>query len=169
MTGFGDTSAAATGAPTAPFNSWQKNVVYVYDTTSAIKKADGSPVWPIRAAAERWDDGNPVDFRYTTQGCPAKSQCVIVRQKELASPTVGVTTIARLGTDIKTVTIVLDTTFGRTNSAAKRRNVTCHELGHSLGLKHRAARSTCLTSYVSTVTTPDSTDIKTLNMMYGHR
>ena len=32
---------------------------------------------------------------------------------------VGVTTIARVGTEIKAVTVVLDTTFGRTNSSAK--------------------------------------------------
>lgn len=169
FTGSGDTSAAAAGSQPVSFNSWPKTVIYVYDTTAGIKKADGSPVWPVRAAAERWDDGNPVDFRYTTRGCPAKSQCVIVRQKELASPTVGVTSIGRIGTNIRSVTIVLDSTFGRTNTVAKRRNVTCHELGHALGLKHRTAKSSCLTSYVSTAAYPDRTDIKDLNRMYGHR
>jgi hypothetical protein len=146
-----------------------QDVIYVYDTTAKIKKADGSPVWPVKAAAAEWAKGNPVDFRYTTTGCPKNSQCVIIKQSELASPTVGVTSIATVGTDIKAVTIVLDTTFGRTNSATKRRNVTCHELGHSLGLKHRTASSSCLVSYVTTAKYPDSTDLKNLNTMYGSR
>ncbi len=166
--GFGDTTAHA-ATPAVSFNSWEKDVVYIYDATSRIKKSDGTPVWPVRAAAERWSAGNPVDFRYTTAACPANSQCVTVRQSELAAPTVGVTSISRVGTDIKSVSIVLDTTFGRTNTSAKRRNVTCHELGHALGLKHRDATTTCLTSYASSVQYPDATDIKNLNTMYGYR
>ena len=169
LLGFGTTVTAAAAAPAVSFNSWQGDVIYVYDTTAKIKKSDGTQVWPVKAAAERWDDGNPVDFRYTTTGCPKNAQCVIVKQSELAAPAVGVTSIGRVGTDIKSVTIVLDTTFGRTNGSAKRRNVTCHELGHSLGLQHRTAKSTCLTSYVSSVKYPDATDIKNLNTMYGYR
>ncbi len=162
-------SGAATATAAASFNSWPKDVIYVYDTTSRIKKTDGSPVWPVNAAAERWDDNNPVDFRYTTQPCPSGSQCVTVRQAELADPAVGVTSTVRVGTDIKTFTITLDTTFGRTNSSARRRNVVCHELGHSLGLQHRSATTSCLTSYVTSQQYPDATDIKNLNSMYGYR
>lgn len=170
--GYGATAPATAQAATTTkvnFNSWQKDVVYVYDKTAKLKKSDGTPVWPVKAAAERWDNGNPVDFRYTTTGCPQNAQCVIVKQAELSSPTVGVTSIARVGTDIKAVTIVLDTTFGKTNTAAKRRNVTCHELGHSLGLQHRSSSSSCLTSYVTKTRYPDATDIKNLKIMYGYR
>jgi Matrixin len=149
--------------------SWPKDVVYVYDTTSRLKKTDGSPVWAVNAAAARWAGNNPVDFRYTTHGCPSGSQCVTVRQSELASPAVGVTSIGRVGASIRSVTIVLDTTFGRTNSSARRRNVVCHELGHALGLKHRTATTSCLTSYVTAQKYPDATDIKNLNTMYGNR
>jgi hypothetical protein len=162
-------NAATTTAQAVNFNSWPKDVIYVYDTTAKIKKSDGSPVWPVKAAAARWSAGNPVDFRYTTTGCPKNSQCVIIKQSELAAPTVGVTSIARVGTDIKSVTIVLDTTFGRTNSAARRRNVACHELGHSLGLQHRTGTSSCLTPYVTTTKYPDATDIRNLKVMYGYR
>ncbi|HSU36856.1 MAG TPA: matrixin family metalloprotease [Propionibacteriaceae bacterium] len=156
----------ATAQATTTFNAWAEPVIYVYDMTSHIDKKDGSPVWPVYKAAERWDNGNPVNYRYTTKGCPAESQCVIVKQAELASPTVGVTTIARVGTEIKAVTIVLDTTFGRTNTSAKRRNVTCHELGHALGLKHRSETTTCLTSAATSKKYPDATDVRYLNDMY---
>lgn len=158
--------AATTASAAVSFNSWTGNVVYVYDTTSRLKRADGTPVWPVSLAAERWDNGNPVDFRYTTKPCPKDTQCVTVRQAELPSPTVGVTAISRVGTDIKAATITLDTTFGRTNTSARRRNVVCHELGHALGLKHRTATSTCLTSYAASQQYPDATDIKNLNAMY---
>ena len=159
-------TGSATASAAASTMSWSENVVYVYDTTSAIKKKNGSPWWPVKAAADRWDNDNPVEFRYTTQRCPAGSQCVTVRQSELAAPTVGVTTTSRVGADIRSATIVLDTTFGRTNTSARRRNVVCHELGHALGLKHRTATTSCLTSYVTTTLYPDATDIKSLNTMY---
>lgn len=160
-------SGTTTASAAVNFNSWPENVIYVYDTTSRIKRTDGAPYWPVSAAAERWDNDNPVDFRYTTKPCPKGSQCVTVRQAELASPTVGVTAIGRVGADIKSVTVTLDTTFGRTNTSARRRNVVCHELGHALGLKHRTATSTCLTSYAATQQYPDATDIKNLNTMYS--
>jgi hypothetical protein len=159
-------SAMSTAQAATTFNAWAQPVIYVYDMTSHIDKKDGSPVWPVYKAAERWDNGNPVDYRYTTNGCPAESQCVIVKQAELAAPTVGVTTIARVGTEIKAVTVVLDTTFGRTNGSAQRRNVTCHELGHALGLKHRSENTTCLTSNATSMKYPDATDVKNLKEMY---
>jgi hypothetical protein len=148
------------------YNSWSGDVVYVYDMTSRIKRTDGAPYWPVSAAAERWDNDNPVDYRYTTTPCPAAAQCVIVRQAELASPTVGLTVLGRVGTDIRSATVTLDTTFGRTTTNARRRNVVCHELGHALGLQHRTATSSCLTSYAANQQYPDATDIKNLNIMY---
>jgi hypothetical protein len=167
VSGFGATSTA--DGATVSFISWRNDVIYVYDMTASLKEKNGSPVWPVRAAAERWDDGNPVDFRYTTKGCPKNTQCVTVRQSELAAPAAGVTATGFVGADIKSSNITLDTTFEHKNSAAKRRNVVCHELGHSLGLKHRTATSSCLTSYVTSERYPDAADIKNLQIMYGYR
>lgn len=160
---------AGTASAAVSFVSWPQDVIYVYDTTAALKEKNGSPVWPVRAAAERWDNGNPVDFRYTTTGCPVDSQCVTVTQAELADPAAGVTTTAFVGADIRSSNVTLDTTFGRKNSAAKRRNVVCHELGHTLGLQHRTQTTSCLTSYVARQKYPDATDIKNLKTMYGYR
>ena len=151
------------------FRSWPKDLVYVYDLTAGIKKSDGSPVWPVYAAAERWDNDNPVNFRYTTKSCPRGSQCVTVRQSELPAPAAGTTTTVSVGDDIRSSKVVLDTTFGRTSSYSRRRNVVCHELGHALGLKHRSSSSSCLTSSVTTQRHPDATDIKNLKIMYGYR
>ena len=44
--------------------------------------------------------------------------------------------------------------------------MTCHELGHALGLKHRTETSTCLTSNATSKKFPDATDIENLNAMY---
>jgi hypothetical protein len=161
--GFGATSTADA---TVNYIAWPKDVIYVYDMTAGIKKSDGTQVWPVRAAAARWATGNPVDFRYTTKGCPANSQCVIVRQGTLGAPAVGVTVTTTVGQKITSSKITLDKTFGRTNDSAHRRNVVCHELGHSLGLKHRIQTSSCLTPYVTSERYPDATDIRNLNTMY---
>ncbi len=162
-------SAAVSSTPKVNFVSWPKDVVYVYDTTAHLKKSDGTQVWPVKAAAARWSKGNPVDFRYTTTGCPKGAQCVTVKQAELADPTVGVAATSYVGADIKASNITLDTTFGRKNSAARRQNVVCHEMGHSLGLQHRAQTSSCMNPYVTSERYPDKTDVKNLSTMYGYR
>lgn len=161
---------APSGAEAAVnFVSWPKDVVYVQDLTAPLKKADGTPVWPVKAAAERWDNDNPADFRYTTKACPAGSQCVVVQQAELPSPVVGSAATGRSGADIVSATVVLDTTFGRTNGATRRRNVVCHELGHALGLQHQPGKGSCMTSQVTDNRYPSAGDIKNLVIMYGYR
>ncbi len=162
LLGLGASTASAAATPV----SWAQDVVYVYDTTASLTKADGSPVWPVRAAAERWDDANPVDYRYTTKGCPEGAQCVNVRQAELAGSTVGSAATGRSGSTIVSATVVLDTTFGRKNAAARRRNVVCHELGHALGLEHRSGTSSCMTSYVTDQRYPARADITELGRLY---
>jgi hypothetical protein len=159
----------ATATPAVSFVSWPQDVVYVYDTTAGVKKADGTQTWPVKAAAKRWSKGNPVDIRYTTTGCPANVQCVTIRQSELDDPTVGLAATTTAGADIKTSNVTLDTTFGRKSSAARRQNVVCHEMGHALGLKHRTQTSSCMNAYVTSERYPDSTDIKNLKTMYGYR
>jgi len=159
----------ATAAPKVSFISWPKDVIYVYDTTAGLKKSDGTQVWPVKTAAAAWSKGNPVDIRYTTKGCPTNVQCVTIKQSELADPTVGQAVTTSAGADIKSSNITLDTTFGRKNSAARRQNVVCHEMGHSLGLEHRTQTSSCMNPYVTSTRSPDKTDIKNLNTMYGYR
>ncbi|WP_375431323.1 matrixin family metalloprotease [uncultured Friedmanniella sp.] len=157
-------TTTASAAVTAP--SWPKTVVYVYDTTAGLKKADGTPVWPVKAAAERWDNDNPVDYRYTAKPCPAGAQCVVVKQQELAGNTVGSAVTGSIGTELVSATVTLDKTFGARNSATRRRNVACHELGHALGLAHRSGETSCMTSYVTNQRNPDKTDVTTLVRMY---
>ena len=122
-------------------------------------------MWPVRAAAERWSAGNPVSFRYTTKPCPTGAQCGSSSRPNWP-PAVGSTATAHVGNNITSSTVILDKSFGKTNSAAHRQNVVCHELGHSLGLGHRAGTSSCMTSYVTNQRYPAAADIKLLTAMY---
>jgi len=161
-------STLASASTTSTVTAWPKSVIYVYDTTAGLKKS-GQQVWPVKAAAAQWSRGGAVDVRYTSTGCPKNVQCVTVRQSELKDPTVGVTATSSVGSDIKSSSITLDTTFGSKNSAARRQNVVCHEMGHALGLKHQATTSSCMNPYVTSERYPDATDLKTLTTMYSHR
>jgi hypothetical protein len=165
---FGQGSLATADAAVS-FTSWLKDVIYVYDATASVKKTDGTQVWPVKTVAARWSKSNPVEFRYTSKGCPANVQCVTVKQAELADPTVGLAETASAGVDIKSSKITLDTSFGKKNSAARRQNVVCHELGHALGLKHRTTKDSCMYASVTSERYPDKTDVKNLNTMYGYR
>lgn len=164
----GQGAVATTADAAVNFVSWPQDVIYVYDATAGVKK-DGKQVWPVEAAAERWSKGNPVDLRYTTKGCPANVQCVTITQAKVKAPAVGVTATAFVGADIKSSNITLDKSFGSKNSAARRQNVVCHEMGHALGLKHQATTTSCMNSYVTSTRYPNATDIKNLNTMYGYR
>ncbi|MBA3528822.1 MAG: matrixin family metalloprotease, partial [Propionibacteriaceae bacterium] len=158
LLGVSTTASAATN-----FISWPKDVIYVQDYTANIKKADGSQMWPVRAAAEYWDNNNPVDFRYITTGCPRNSQCVPVRQKDFSDPaTTGAAGYSWVRGDITAANVDLDTSFARLATYSQRRNVVCHELGHTLGLKHRSTTSSCLYSMNTSQRYPDATDIKNL-------
>jgi hypothetical protein len=161
-------STLATAGTTPSATAWPKSVIYVYDTTAGLKKSDGQQVWPVKAAAARWSKGG-VDVRYTSTGCPKDVQCVVIRQSELNDPTVGLTATSVAGSVIKASSITLDTTFGRKNSAPRRQNVVCHEMGHALGLKHRDTTSSCMNPYVTSERYPDATDLKTLTSNYSHR
>jgi hypothetical protein len=162
-------STLATAGTTPTVTAWPKSVIYVYDTTAGLKKSDGQQIWPVKAAAARWSKGGAVDVRYTSTGCPKDVQCVIIRQSELDDPTVGLTATSVVGPVIKASNITLDTTFGRKNSAARRQNVVCHEMGHALGLKHQATTTSCMNPYVTSERYPNATDLKTLTTMYSHR
>jgi predicted Zn-dependent protease len=165
---LGQSALATTADAAVNFVSWPQDVIYVYDATAGVKK-DGKQVWPVKAAAERWSKDNPVDIRYTTQGCPANVQCVVIKQAKVAAPAVAITATTFVGADIRSANITLDTTFGSKNSAARRQNVVCHEMGHALGMKHRTTTASCMNSYVTSTKYPDATDIKNLNTMYGYR
>jgi hypothetical protein len=168
MAVFGQSTSASAGT-TPTVAAWPKSVIYVYDATAGLKKSDGQQVWPVKAAAARWSKGGAVEIRYTSKGCPTNVQCVTIRQSELDDPTVGLAATKIVGSDIKASAVTLDTTFGRKNSAARRQNVVCHEMGHALGLKHRDKTSSCMNPYVTNERYPDSTDLKTLASMYAHR
>ena len=56
-------------------------------------------------------------------------------------------------------------------STARRQGTVTHEVGHSLGLKHRATRYKMLynTNEEQRATTPDSIDFSNIAILYGAR
>jgi hypothetical protein len=142
-----------------------RGYMYWQDTTGAA--------WPVFSSAIEWDRASRLDAVYTSGSC-SNSHCVTVRTSALAagcSAPYGVTAIpsgpeGHFTTDVN---VQLDAQCSSRN-AADRRELVCHELGHSIGLDDRAASAvTCMrTGNMIGRQVPDGHDFEALANSYNH-
>ena len=120
--------------------------------------------WPVRAASGDWTTPH-VRYSYAPS-CRAGVPCVEVHEGAYG-PTgwSGLTTATsgQMQTFTGSVQIQLNDSYRM--SAAERRAVTCHELGHALGLDHDPRTDSCLQS-IPHALHPDATDLEGLEARY---
>jgi hypothetical protein len=142
-----------------------RGYVYSQDQTGAE--------WPVFSSAIKWDEESRLDAVYTSGSCTS-SHCVTVHEAALAagcSAPFGVTAIpaGAAGHFTTNVDVTIDAQCDSRN-AADRRELVCHELGHSIGLGDRAASNvTCMrTGNMIGRTLPDAHDFEALHNSYNH-
>jgi len=147
--------------------NYPRGYVYWLDQTGAA--------FPVYSSAIEWDKAGKLDAVYTTSSgsCPA-SHCASVLNAPLeagCSPPYGLTDIPWSGPGHFTtgVRIRIDTQCSSRN-AADRRELVCHEMGHSIGIDDRAASSTsCMrTGNMVGRQLPIDDDYDTLRISYSH-
>jgi hypothetical protein len=138
-------------------------------TLTVVNGASG--VWKdnVNGAARRWNKMSDVVTLSRVNGsnvCNPVRRKIAVCSGNFGQGWAGLTEVAQDGPHVVWALIRLD------NSAAvAARAVSCHELGHALGLAHRPQSETtsCMTSSVGAAQTrPDRHDIRTLRRIYRH-
>ncbi|WP_154402578.1 hypothetical protein [Nocardioides speluncae] len=145
--------------------SFPRGYVFWQDQTGAE--------WPVFSSAVQWDRASRLDAVYVTGSCTS-NHCVTVREADLDPGCTG-----RLG-EVLHVTGPAGHYFSATEvridaqcdarSAADRRELVCHELGHSTGLDDRPSNTnTCMRSGdMVGEQFPDGHDFEVLLFSYNH-
>lgn len=131
--------------------------------------------WPVFASAIEWDKETRLDAVYVSASSSCtSSHCVSVLEADLnagCSAPYGITDIpadsgGHFTTDVR---VRIDRQCDSRNSA-DRRELVCHELGHTIGLGERASSAnTCMrTGNMIGKTLPDAHDYDALHTSYNH-
>jgi predicted Zn-dependent protease len=135
-----------------------------------INGATGGWQDAVTGAANRWSDKSTVlDIAVEggAAGCGQVNGAMKVCNGSFSGSWAGLTTVGLVGKHIQWATVKLDNSAG-----TAQRAVSCHEIGHALGLGHRqpSETSSCMTPSVSASQRgPDAHDRKMLKRIYKHK
>lgn len=158
----------------ATFGHWDDNepgfprgYAYIHDKTPSV--------WPVYSAAIDWDKAPKLDLVYRSGGSNCtSSHCVPFSAVALGgsgcSATAGTTSYSLSGVHITSANSKVDSGCA-SKSANNRRELVCHEMGHSIGLLDRgSSSSSCMRTGVAlgNAIVGSSADFTDLNAAYGH-
>lgn len=133
--------------------------------------------WPVYSAAVEWDRASKLDAVYISgsQTCPSTPHCVSVVETSIndaCSPKAGQTdwSYYTASGHLETKTLVRVNSHCSNASYGMRRTITCHELGHSIGMNEQTSdTSSCMTSpYDVPRTMPSTHDYQSIASVYRH-
>jgi predicted Zn-dependent protease len=126
----------------------------------------------MAAAAADWSESNVLDAviepgnssRSIRRQCPPADGAVRICNFGYGNTGwVGLTVAVVRNGHFKKVAVKLNSTY----LGQKNRKVMCHEMGHGLGLGHRAETTSCMKQGTASAT-PDGHDYRMLKRIYGH-
>lgn len=138
--------------------SWPDRHVYVVNHASAR--------WPVRKAAERLDNGSPLDL-HVVGACPSPAaQCIEVRSvRQVPGRPVGRTYIWRNGNDLTRAVVYVED--GWNAGRRYRLALTMHELFHAVGhMRHGTSRRSLTYPKITGVTRVGRAERAWLNGAY---
>ncbi len=125
----------ASPADATPYR-WEESVVYVENHASAK--------WQVRRAANNLSKGSSLTLRVVGQ-CPPSSPCIRVYDTyNIPGSTIGRTSSRSSDGHTVDATVYLENKWAQKANRKQRRGLTCHELGHAVGLQHSSRGNTCM-------------------------
>jgi hypothetical protein len=89
------------------------------------------------------DNDSPLDLIYTRR-CPSNQQCIVIREGSIPGVNIGTTNMMTIEEDIDSASVKLQTSWGKRAPYRQRLALTCHEMGHAVGLDHRNTTRSCM-------------------------
>ena len=138
-----------------------------------IDSVNGSWDDVLRNAADDWSESdvldavidNGSDSKDVRRTCPMAQNAVrVCNFRYGATGWAGLSQFQLQGKHIRRASIKLNETY----LGNKNLKTTCHELGHGLGLAHRAEPSSCMMQGSGVRAHPDRHDYRMLEKIYGH-
>jgi len=144
-------------------NGLARSQIYFVDHTGAK--------WPVATVTYKWNEAHGVDSYYET-GCPSTQlHCVRVYEINANNGWYGATFFTGWNSaNHNTEGVKVQLNNYTVKTATQARKTTCHELGHVLGLDHRASNASCMTQGAAPPISmyPDAHDFAELQTIYAH-
>jgi len=166
---YGATGQTGCGAPNMADNATHS---FYYDASLPTYMRD-------KMNEIRTESYNPTDINTVTSTDPNSETDVIAYQQNYTNfcgvtwhgsggSTVGLTNCVSLsGSACQKFEVRFDSSYTGGGTAGQRKNLTCHETGHTLGLGHRLPSSSCMIAITSsTETSIDQHDRDAINAHY---
>lgn len=160
-------TAALIGLAAAPSFAAHALPYHWPDTPATLQVVDNTDGrFPVREAIGRWN-ASSVFHLQLVQECRQAERCITITSQP--SRRLGVTKNFLRGNERQHFhSSHINLSSSRSMSSLQRLSITCHEVGHALGLGHRSGGETCMVNGYRFPPQPDRHDFDQLIRSHGH-